>query len=308
MMVLNKNKSTDIKGIKPMYPFSSHFLNVSGFQYHYVDEGSGEAIVMLHGNPTWSFYFRELIKGLSGEYRTIAPDHLGCGLSEKPSEKQYDYRLKNRIQDFESFLNQLRLTKKLTLVLHDWGGMVGMAYAIKYPEHIKRIVIMNTAAFLPPTGKTIPFRLQMIRNLRPFAGPAVLGLNLFARAAIYMAPYKKLSKEVKQGLLAPYNSWRNRIATLKFVQDIPLTERDPSYDIVRHVETHLNLLRHIPMLILWGVHDFVFDMDYLDQWQKYFPKATIHTFKDAGHYLIEDVPEKILSRIKKFLKQYPLED
>jgi haloalkane dehalogenase len=177
---------------------------------------------------------------------------------------------------------------------------------VKYPERVSRLVIMNTAAFPPPANKKLPFRLRMIREFRKFARPAVLGLNLFAHAAIYMAPQKKLSKTVRQGLLAPYNSWHNRIATLKFVQDIPLTPTDPGHDIVVETEGRLHLLSHIPMLILWGAHDFVFDMDYLRQWQNHYPSANVFVFQNAGHYLLEDVPDQALEKINIFLSTHPL--
>jgi cis-3-alkyl-4-acyloxetan-2-one decarboxylase len=283
-------------------------MHVNGFACHYVDEGAGEPIVMVHGNPTWSFYFRNLIAGLRCRHRVIALDHIGCGLSEKPDKTRYDYCLKTRIDDFGAFCKQLDLTQKLTLVVHDWGGMIAMAHAVKHPETIGRLVIMNTAAFLPPGNKPLPYRLQMIRNFRYFAGPAVLGLNLFARAAIHMAPWKKLTKPVKQGLLAPYNSWKNRIATLKFVQDIPLSPSDPGYDDVLETDRRLDRLSRIPMLILWGAHDFVFDLDYLRQWQNRFPHATVHVFKNAGHYLLEDAPDESLEKIKVFLSLHPLSD
>jgi haloalkane dehalogenase len=147
-------------------------------------------------------------------------------------------------------------------------------------------------------------RLRLIRNIEPFATLAVLGFNLFARSALFMAPHKKLSKDVKSGLIAPYNSWKNRIATLKFVQDIPVREEDPSYRLVRYVDDNLYKLRHIPMLICWGEHDFVFDRDYRLEWQRRFPDATVETFSDAGHYVLEDKPDEILRLVKNFLKYH----
>jgi haloalkane dehalogenase len=191
-------------------------------------------------------------------------------------------------------------------VLHDWGGMIGMAYAQRYPERIRRFVIMNTAAFLPPKGKTLPMRLRVIRDIKPLATLAVLGFNLFAYGALFMAPFKKLPKDVKSGLIAPYNSWNNRIATLKFVQDIPLGEKDPSYSLVRTVDENLYKLTHIPMLICWGEHDFVFDSDYRLEWQRRFPSANVKSFADAGHYVLEDKPDEILFLVKDFLKKHRL--
>ena len=261
-------------------------------------------MVMVHGNPTWSFYYRELIKAFSDQYRTIVPDHIGCGFSDKPDPDIYEYTLKNRVDDLESLLDSLYIREKITLIAHDWGGMIAMTYALRHTERISRIILMNTSAFFPPDKKRLPLRLWLIRHITPFAEPAVLGLNLFASAALFMASYKGLSKEVKAGLTAPYNSWKNRIATLKFVQDIPVYKSDPSYSLVRYTDDNLYKLADIPMLICWGKHDFVFDTDYLAEWQRRFPRAEIHLFSDAGHYVLEDVPDKIIFHIKAFLKKY----
>ena len=301
-----KRKPIDISDLRHLYPFASHYLNLNGLQYHYIDEGQGDPVVMVHGNPTWSFYFRELIKGLGDGYRCIVPDHIGCGLSDKPAPARYAYRLKNRVDDLENLLDNLKFDKGITLVFHDWGGMIGMAYAVRHPERISRLVVMNTAAFLPPPAKRFPWRLSLIRSSGPLATLAVLGFNLFAVGALYMASDKGLSAEVKKGLTAPYNCWKHRIATLKFVQDIPLAETDPSYRLVRQIDEQLQTLSKLPMLICWGEHDFVFDNDYLSEWQRRFPKAEVHRFPDAGHYVLEDVPEKIISLAQIFLKQNPL--
>ncbi len=301
-----KRKPIDISGFRHLYPFTSHYLDLNGLRYHYIDEGEGDPIVMVHGNPTWSFYYRELIKALSGHYRSIVPDHIGCGLSDKPEVTDYDYRLLSRIDDLDNLLDMLTIDEKITLILHDWGGIIGMAYALRHPAKIRRLVVMNTTAFLPPPTKRIPMRLSIIRSSGPLAALAVLGFNLFAVGALFMASEKGLSPEVKKGLTAPYNCWKNRIATLKFVQDIPLAEKDPSYRLVKQVDDQLQTLSKLPMLICWGEHDFVFDLDYLDEWQRRFPKAEIHRFPEAGHYVLEDVPEKIIPLTRDFLRQYPL--
>ncbi len=278
-------------------------MTIRGLGYHYLDEGCGDPVVMIHGNPTWSFYFRSLVKKLSLKYRCLVPDHIGCGLSEKPDENQYSFSLKNRVEDLEIFLERLKTEKKLTLVLHDWGGMIGMAYAVKHPDRIKRLVVLNTAAFFLPENKKLPVRLQIVRNLKAFAQPAVLHLNLFAVAALYMASAKGLDSQVKKALAAPYNSPRNRLAILKFVQDIPLTASDTSYSMVNHVQQNLFRLKDKPMLICWGMKDFVFDKDFLKEWWQRFPDAEVHRFPDAGHYILEDHPEKVLKCINKFLNK-----
>lgn len=279
-------------------------MDINGFKYHYVDEGSGEPVVMVHGNPTWSFYYRKLVTALSNRYRTIVPDHIGCGLSDKPSALQYQYTLQSRIDDLDRLIDKQTGTQQITLVAHDWGGMIGMAYALRHPEKISRLIIFNTAAFLPPNGKTIPLRLQLIRSTGPLAAIAVQGFNLFAFGALYMAAHHRLADDVQRGLTAPYNCWKNRIATLKFVQDIPLGEKDPSYSIVKQAGEKLHVLAGLPILICWGEHDFVFDADYLAEWVRRFPAAEVHRFPDAGHYVLEDVPDKIIPLVDDFLARH----
>lgn len=279
-------------------------MDINGLKYHYVDEGSGEPVVMIHGNPTWSFYYRRLISDLSDRYRCIVPDHIGCGLSDKPSPSQYQYTLQRRIDDLDRFVDKQTGQQQITLVVHDWGGMIGMAYALRHPGKINRLIILNTAAFLPPNGKTIPLRLLLIRNSGPLAALAVQGFNLFAFGALHIAARQRLAGDVQHGLTAPYNCWANRIATLKFVQDIPLQKKDPSYSIVKQTDEQLHTLAALPMLICWGQHDFVFDADYLAEWIRRFPAAEVHRFPDAGHYILEDVPEKIIPLVDDFLARH----
>lgn len=295
----------DIGPYRSLYPFSSHFLERKGQQYHYVDEGEGETLVMLHGNPTWSFYFRNLVLALREHYRVIVPDHIGCGLSSKPDDKDYDYRLKSRVDDLEALLQHLGVEDEISIIAHDWGGMIGMAYAIRHPETIKRLVMMNTASFMLPEGKGLPFRLWLLRMIRPFASVAVRGFNLFAWAATWMATNKGLPALVKRGLVAPYDSWHNRIATLRFVQDIPLSPKDPSYSICKEVEdTQKERLGHVPLMLIWGEKDFVFDMDFFAEWERRYPDAEVHRFPQAGHYILEDEKEAVIPLVQEFLKKH----
>ncbi|MFH1092091.1 MAG: alpha/beta fold hydrolase [Pseudomonadota bacterium] len=302
-----EKKPVNTRDFAHLYPFKSNFLEVNGFKYHYLDEGRGDAVIAIHGNPTWSFYYRSLVKELSSDYRVIAPDHIGCGLSDKPGDDLYHYRLQSRVDDLEALIDHLGLTNGLTLVVHDWGGAIGFALALRRPESISRLIILNTAAFFPPQKKGIPFRLRLVRSVMPFAVPAVLGLNLFARGAVYMAAKKKLPRDVRAGLLAPYNSWNNRRATLRFVQDIPLKPGDASYDLVKSVADNLHLFQNRPILICWGMRDFVFDAWYLQEWRRRFPQAEVHEFAAAGHYVLEDASEEIVRLTRDFLTRHPLE-
>lgn len=162
------------------YPFVGHFLDRDGIAMHYLDEGSGEAVVMLHGNPTWSFYYRQLVLGLRGQCRVIVPDHIGCGFSDKPDDAHYEFTLERRVRDLEALIEHLKLPPKFTLVVHDWGGMIGMTYATRHPERIARLVLLNTGAFHLPKLKKLPPSLWLCRNT-PLDALLIRKTGLFVR-------------------------------------------------------------------------------------------------------------------------------
>lgn len=283
------------------YPYTGRAFLRRGLKLHYLDEGHGDAVVMVHGNPSWSIYFRGLVEGLKDGHRLIVPDHIGCGLSDKPDDSRYDYTLASRVDDLEALLDSLGLTEKVTLVLHDWGGMIGMAYACRHPERVKKLVILNTGAFFLPSGKTFPWALRLCRTR--LGALLVRGCNAFALAATYVCTKKvPMSRQLRAAYLAPYGSWADRIATLRFVQDIPLDAGDKSYDLVSRTQDSLMLLSHVPMLICWGMQDFVFDRHFLAEWVRRFPDAVVHRFPDAGHYVLEDEGPAILKLVREFLK------
>jgi len=283
------------------YPFTGRTLDLDGLGYHYLDEGSGPPVVMLHGNPSWSFYYRNLVIALRDRYRCIVPDHIGCGLSDKPGDDRYDYTLVRRVDDLERLIDSLEFTERITLVLHDWGGMIGMAWATRHPERIARLVIMNTAAFHLPGGKKFPLSLKLCRDTR-LGALLVRGGNAFALAASFVGCKRHpMSSALRQAYRLPYNSWQNRIATLRFVQDIPLAPGDRNYELVSAVARGLEQFRDLPMIILWGKKDFVFDRHFLAEWQRRFPAAEVHRFADAGHYILEDAKEEVVPLITEFL-------
>lgn len=289
-----------------LYPFESHYYDIDGLKYHYLDEGEGDPLVMLHGNPTWSFYYRNLVKDLSKTYRTIVPDHIGCGLSDKPSAEDYSYRLMDRVDNLQSLLNHLDLKDNVTLVLHDWGGMIGLAWARLRPEKIKRLVIFNTSGFHLPATKKLPPTLKFCRDTK-LGASAVLRFNVFARAASkWCVTRKPMSENVKKGYLAPYESYDDRIATLRFVQDIPLMPGDPSYNLVTETQAQLRQFRNTPTLIVWGAKDFVFDDHFLREWQEVMPDAHVHRIPDAGHYVLEDAYDECRSLVSNFLLEHPI--
>jgi len=283
--------------LRKQYPFSPHIFELPcGNTMSYVDVGKGPVIVMLHGNPTWSFYYRNLIKLLQKKYRVIAPDHIGCGLSSKP--QQYQYRLNTHIDNIEHLLDYLKVDQT-SLVLHDWGGAIGMGYAVRNPQRIQSISILNTAAY---HSTHIPLRIQICRT--PLFGDIVIrGCNGFARGALFMAVTKKMSPDIAKGFLFPYDSWKNRIATLRFVQDIPLSEKDYSYTTLSNIEKGLELFKNTPVLICWGGKDFCFNDHFYVQWQGRFPQAECHYFSDAGHYVLEDAFDQIGPLIEQFFAE-----
>jgi pimeloyl-ACP methyl ester carboxylesterase len=291
---------------KALYPFEGRALNLDGLRYHYLDEGQGEPVVMVHGNPSWSFYYRNLVQGLRDDYRTIVPDHIGCGLSDKPGDDRYSYTLRRRVSDLTTLIDSLALTQKLTLVLHDWGGMIGMAYAAAHPERIGRIVLLNTAAFHLPPGKKVPMALTFMRD-SALGALMVRGLNGMSRGTAFIGCKRSpMSKAIRDAYTAPYDSWGHRIATLRFVQDIPLRPSDPSYADVTVVERALPLFSATPSLICWGEKDFVFDREVLDVWRRIWPRAEVQSFADCGHYVLEDATAEIVPRVRAFLRAHPL--
>lgn len=291
-----------------LYPFAPHWLELEGgVRMHYVDEGPRDApvVVMVHGNPTWSFYFRALIAALAPTHRVIAPDHVGCGKSDKPDDATYEYRLARRVADLERLLDAVA-PGPLSLVLHDWGGMIGMTWAHRHPDRVARIVLLNTAAFGLPATKRLPASLWLARNTG-LGALLVRGFNAFARGATIMAvTRKRLPPAVREGLVAPYDSWANRRAVLRFVQDIPLRPGDPGFEIIAEVGDALEQFDDRPVLICWGDRDFVFDHHFLAVWQRKLPHAEVHRFADCGHYVLEDASDEIVALVGDFLARHPV--
>lgn len=287
-----------------LLPFKRQYFRHKGQNIHYVDEAPAApkgTVVMVHGNPSWTLYYRNLISALKGEYRCIAMDNVGCGLSDKPDDSQYDYTLTSRIADLEALLAHLGVNEKVTLVVHDWGGMIGMGWASKYPQAIERLVILNTAAFHLPTSKPLPLRLKICRNT--WLGTVLVrGFNAFAGlASVIGCKRNPMSAPLRKAYVSPFNSWANRISTLRFVQDIPLQPGDKAYAEVSRIEASLDGFTEVPTLICWGLEDFVFDKHFLEVWQQKLPKAEVHAFADCGHYILEDAAVEVIGHIQQFI-------
>jgi haloalkane dehalogenase len=269
-------------------------------QCHYLDEGEGPVLLLLHGNPTWSFYWRRMVSALKSRYRLIVPDHIGCGLSEKPSVRDYSYRLAQRIEDVVQLVEQLGL-EQVTLIAHDWGGAIGMGAAAAGPSRFSRFVLMNTAAFLL---QRCPWRIRLC-HIPGLGRLAVQGLNVFARAALRVAVERRerMTPAVRAGYLAPYDSWRNREAIYRFVMDIPLRPSHPSYATLAAIEASLPRFRASPVCLIWGMRDWVFTSEFLDRFLASLPDAEVHRLADAGHYVLEDAHEQVIPLVESFLER-----
>lgn len=286
--------------VRALYPFSSRYFTLDDHhtRLHYIDEGRGEPIVFVHGNPTWSFYWRNLVKGLSDTRRCIAIDHLGCGLSDKPLDGPY--RLADRIDHLAHLVDALDL-HDITWVVHDWGGPIGLGAALRFPDRTKRVVITNTGVFDGP----IPLEIKACRW--PIVGPlAVRGLNGFVRVGFLRAVERPMPPAVREGFLAPYGHWDERVAIQRFIEDIPLEADHPTRKLFFALGEQIRTLGDRPILIAWGEKDFCFTTFYRDGFQERFPNAEVMSLPDASHWLCEDAGDALLARIRTFLDAHPI--
>lgn len=279
-------------------PFAPHFVQLEGGRMHYVDEGPRDApvVLCLHGNPTWSFYWRALVRGLCDRWRVIAPDHLGCGLSDKP--QAWEYTLAAHARNALALVESLGI-ERATLAVHDWGGAIGMGLARRKPQLVERLVITNTAAF---PAATLPWRLRACRV--PVLGEfLVRRMNAFAGLAPTMASALPggIPADARAGLGAPYRTHADRVAIARFVQDIPMSPRHRSWDELVAIERALASFADRPATLIWGLRDWCFSPEFLVEWRKRFPSAEVRALDDVGHLLLEDAPERVVALARSFL-------
>lgn len=284
--------------LRELYPFAhnaKHYTQVGAGHYmHRVDEGEGEVVLMLHGNPTWSFLYRDLILKLKDSFRCIAPDHIGCGFSDKPQKQRC--RLKNHVDHLHQLLNTLDV-KKVHLVLHDWGGPIGLLWALARPHRVGKIVLLNTSAFV---SKELPKRIQLCAS--PVLGQLLTcGASAFSRGLVHMGTTNPLPPKVAQGYCAPYDSWRNRSGIWAFLKDIPMSPSHPSYPLLVQLEKGLHVFKNHPILLSWGMQDFCFTPRFLERFENTFPHAQTIAYPEAGHLVLEDAGAQGVEAIKTFL-------
>jgi haloalkane dehalogenase len=288
------------------YPFDSHYLTFAeGLRYHYVDESLSAddrpVLLMVHGNPTWSYYWRRLITQFRDRFRCVAVDHIGCGLSDKPDEDEYPFTLERRIADLVQLIEHLDL-RRITLIAHDWGGAIGTGAAARLPERFEQFVFMNTAAF---RSTHCPMRIRLCR-MPLFGQLAIQGLNLFSLGTLWMASanHKNITPEVRSALLSPYDSWSHRLAVYRFVQDIPLSPHHPSYETLLNIEESLSQFRERRVCLIWGMLDWCFSPEYLKRFLQFFPESVVHRLEKAHHLLLEDAPEDVAAALETFLEMH----
>lgn len=286
---------------RSIYPFASHWRASGGARLHYLDEPAADSsddgpLLFVHGNPTWSFHWRRLIGAFRGRRRCVAPDHLGCGLSDLQPRP---LALADHIDNLRRLVDELDL-RRVTLVAQDWGGAIGLGALLADRERYARIVLLNTGAFRP---WFVPWRIRACRT--PAIGRiAVQGFNLFSRAALSMTMNRRrLDPAERAGYLAPYNNWSRRAAVQRFVEDIPTDPGHPTWATLERIEQALPDLASLPALLVWGMRDWCFTPECLDRFVAAWPEATVRRVADAGHWVVEDAPDVVERALVDFLAE-----
>lgn len=284
-----------------LIPFPSHFATVDGHSMHYLDEGFDPSkpekpvVLLLHGNPTWCFYYRNLIARLKKDYRVIAPDYIGCGLSDHPGDRLF--RASDRIEQLSEFVTKIGL-KRFSLIMHDWGGPIGTGLAVRDPERIEKLVYLNTT--LTET-EALPTIIKMAAS--PISGKLLTKYtSRFLKITTGWGVCKKLSREVRKGYYYPYRTAARRTAIWGFVADIPFDSTHPSYAEMLKLAEDIPSLKDVPVQIIWGLKDMCFHREMLNKVAGHFPQAEILEIAEASHLVLEDAPELVGKTIEDFLQ------
>ncbi|MBM1634369.1 alpha/beta fold hydrolase [Sulfitobacter mediterraneus] len=293
-------------GIADAYPFDHHFAQTPMGVMHYVDEGAGDPVLMLHGNPTWSFLYRDFIAGVSDAHRVIAPDHIGFGLSDKP-QNEASYTIGAHIRNLEALVTNLDL-RNVTLVMQDWGGPIGLGMAARHPDRIKDIVVMNTFGFYPPAAGMDPDNLKLPVPLRVMRKPGigdfiVRRLGFFERIVMKLATADSARlKSVHHAYKAVFEGRQDRAGVMAFPRLIPTRTADASAQILIN-ETGPFLDNFSGRArIFWGMKDPLFPVAALDAWEARLPNAEVTRLPMAKHYMQEDAPDVIIPQLRTFLE------
>lgn len=275
------------------YPFASHYFQTEYGRMHYLDEGQGDVIVMVHGTPEWSFVYRKLIKGLSKDYRCIAPDFLGFGLSDKPLS--YGYKPEEQARMLEGFITSLKL-KNIILIVHDFGGPLGLSYAIEQPDNVRKLVVMNTWLW---SVKDDPFYARFSQLMKTPLGKLLYLQFAFSPRVIMkqaVADKAKFTKHIHQHYLKVFPTPESRRSTLVYAKS--LIDSDKFWSSLWERRERI---QDIPALILWGMKDIAFKEKDLQRLETVFKNVQTLRLENVGHFVQEEVGEDVILRIRTFL-------
>ncbi|PSJ29130.1 hypothetical protein B7P34_08405 [Streptosporangium nondiastaticum] len=294
-------------GKLPDYPFTSRWFSDSAGTRHYLDEGPRDAppVLMLHGNPTWSYFWRHLVIGLRERYRCVVPDMAGMGLSSRTAEPFTVGGFQARADRIEALVTHLTVKHQApergwTVVVHDWSGPVGLRWASWHAERIARIIVCNTVAFPWPEGHRLYWGLKFI-HASALAAWISYRHNLFALGITHQGVTSRMPRQVRAAYLAPYRRRSDRRAIEKFVRAIPRKAGDMGWETLHELGRDLTALRNKPTLLCWGMQDPVFNDQVLDGWMRRLPHAQVRLFPHAGHLLLDDVPHQVTNDVLAFL-------
>lgn len=275
------------------YPFASHYFQTDAGKLHYVDEGRGKVVLMLHGNPAWSFLYRNLIKLLSPNYRCIAPDYIGFGLSEKPAD--WSYLPEEHARHIEALIGHLNL-KDITLVVGDWGGPIGMSYAVSHPHNVKRLIVMNTWAW--PVNRDFHYVAFSAFMGGPIGRFLIRRFNFFAGSFMRVAfgDKHKLSAEAHRHYLRALPTKAERKGSYVFPKQIIA-----STPWLAQLWSQIGALQNKPALFVWGMKDVAFREKELQQWQSALPHSLTLRLDTVGHFVQEEAPQELGEAVTEFL-------
>lgn len=286
-------------------PFRRVEAQGAGARLSVVDHGggSGETLLFVHGNPTWSYLWRALVRpAAEAGHRCLAPDLAGFGASEKPRDPAY-YSLTRHIENLEAVAKALDV-RDATLVLHDWGGPIGMGFAVRNPDRVKRVAVCNTVAFPPRHRRAFT---AWHRAFASWPGYRLgVAFDLVRRTAMRYGVRRPLPPEAAAAYAWPMKDKGARIAAGRFVQMVPDGPDHPEAETLRIIEANFHRLKDKPFLVLWADRDPVMPPRYASKWVQAFPQAEVsHVAPDAGHFWQEDAPERFLPRLLAFADHAP---
>lgn len=285
------------------WPYRPKWFDTTDGRMHYIDEGQGRPVVMVHGNPTWAYLYRNFVGPVVGAgYRVIVPDHLGFGRSDKPKEPAR-YRIGPHADRLEALLQSLDL-REATMVVQDWGGPIGLAWATRHPERVRSLFVLNTFAHRPRARVKLPFALRLFRT--PGLGELLVkGMHVFVRGFMFtqgVVNRDRLTAEVKRAYLQPHPTWSTRTPILVFPREIPAGPEGRVADLTAGIEAGLEEhFRTKPAHIAWPMRDPAFTTGILELWLRTLPDAEVTRVEDAGHYIQEDAHEIVVPKLVEFL-------